>query len=93
FVVHGLTFDGSAVSGTLEVTSDVSDLLELVVVAGFYDADGRMVGTARFEEHAEGEHEHTGPPSEATSFRIEVPAGLPAAAVSAAAGVPVLVNE
>lgn len=95
FVVEGLTFDGHAVTGRVRVTSDVSDLLELQVLAGFYDAGGHWLGTARFEQHADGEtgHQHAGPPSETQAFSVAAPADLAGTAVSAAVGVPVLVNE
>ncbi|MFE6995224.1 hypothetical protein ACFVAE_04650 [Microbacterium sp. NPDC057659] len=93
FVVRDVAFDGAVVTGELEITSDVSDVLELMVVAGFYDDGGRMLGTARFEQHADGDHDHAGVPSETIAFRIEVPAGLRGKAVAAAIGVPVLVNE
>ncbi|VXB09848.1 conserved exported hypothetical protein [Microbacterium sp. 8M] len=93
FVVHDLAFDGSAVTGTIEITSDVSDVLELMVVAGFYDAQGALLGTARFERHGEDHEVHAGPPSEATAFRVDVPDALRGTAASAAIGVPVLVNE
>jgi hypothetical protein len=89
-----LAFDGTAVSGTVTITSDVSDLLELQVVAGFYGADGSLLGTGRFVHHAGGDaHAHSGPPSESEDFEIIVPAGLAQPAVSVGVGVPVLVNE
>lgn len=90
-----LTFDGQRVVGSLDITSDVSDLLELQVLAGFYDASGTLLGTARFTHHLdEGSgHQHEGPPSEHETFTIKVPRKLAGNAVSAAVGVPVLVNE
>ncbi|GAB4098571.1 hypothetical protein [Sinomonas halotolerans] len=94
FEIEGLAFDGKDVKGTIRITSDVSDLLELQVLAGFYDADGTLLGTARFEHHldeSEG-HQHAGPPSEVEEFSIAAPAAA-GNAVSAAVGVPVLVNE
>ncbi|GAA2202661.1 hypothetical protein [Sinomonas flava] len=95
FEIDGLAFDGQKVTGSVRITSDVSDLLELVVVAGFYDAAGTLLGTARFEHHAEGDagHGHVGPPSETEEFSITVPADATGKAVSVAVGVPVLVNE
>jgi hypothetical protein len=94
FEFGALAFEGTAVTGTVTVTSDVSDLLELEVVAGFYAADGTLLGTGRFVHHAGGEaHSHTGPPSEIETFEIMVPAGLARQAVSVGVGVPVLVNE
>ncbi|GGI82646.1 hypothetical protein [Pseudarthrobacter scleromae] len=89
-----LAFDGQAATGTVRVTSDVSDLLELQVLAGFYDDRGNLLGTARFVHHLGTEgHAHSGPSEEGEEFSIPVPAGLAPLAVSAAVGVPVLVNE
>jgi hypothetical protein len=94
FRLAGLRFDGRAVSGGLDVTSDVSDLLELQVLAGFYDARGRLIGQGRFTHHLdEDTHQDSGPPSEHERFSITVPARLRGKAVAAAVGVPVLVNE
>ncbi|MFI9486507.1 hypothetical protein ACIG47_08970 [Promicromonospora sp. NPDC052451] len=89
-----LRLGDGAVTGTVAITSDVSELIELQVVAGFYDADGRLLGTGRFTHHAgDQEHSHTGPPAEEESFTVVVPEDLGAAVASAAVGVPVLVNE
>ncbi|GHG55718.1 hypothetical protein GCM10012320_27750 [Sinomonas cellulolyticus] len=95
FEIDGLAFDGEAAAGAVRITSDVSDLLELVVVAGFYDRDGKLLTTARFEHHVDGDagHQHAGPPSESEEFRIPVPAEFAGRAESAAVGAPVLVNE
>lgn len=94
FVLRRLHFDGRSVSGELDVTSDVSDLLELEVLAGFYDDRGRLLGTGRFVHHlVEGRHGSSGPPEESVPFTVRVPHALLPAAVSAAVGVPVLVNE
>ena len=91
---EGLTFEGQAARGAVRITSDVSDLLELQVLAGFYDDQGALLGTARFEHHLGSEgHNQSGPPEEREDFSIPVPAEFKAKAVSAAVGVPVLVNE
>ena len=95
FRLQGLVFDGRAVTGTVAVTSDVSDLLELEVLAGFYDRDGTLVGTAREVHHLDestAAPDHEGPPDEDYAFEIGVPAEVEGA-VAAAVGVPVLVNE
>lgn len=93
-VFEGLAFDGQAATGAVRITSDVSDLLELQVLAGFYDDRGNLLGTARFVHHLDSEgHSHAGAPEEGEEFSIQVPAGLQSQAVSAAVGVPVLVNE
>jgi hypothetical protein len=105
FVLSDLHFDGGTLSGAAQITSDVSDVLEFEALAGFYDEQGLLVGTGRFVHHlAEGhDHEradhvgddggHAGPPSEHEAFSIPVPAEAAGRAVSAAVGVPVLVNE
>ncbi|MCW2820103.1 MAG: hypothetical protein JWR42_2890, partial [Marmoricola sp.] len=90
----GLSLDGERAAGTVTVTSDVSDLLELVVVAGFYDRAGRLVATRRSVHHAT-VHDEAGAhlPVERERFSIPVPRHLRGTVVSAAVGVPVLVNE
>lgn len=96
FTLSGLRFDGKTVTGKATITSDVSDVLEFEALAGFYDGDGVLLGTARHSYHLDesaGHSEHAGPPDEAQSFTIAVPADLEGQAVSAAVGVPVLVNE
>lgn len=93
FRLDGLAMTDHAVRGTATVTSDVSDLLEFEAVAGFYDRRGTLLGTSRFVHHLDEGHHHDGPPEEALAFRILVPVGLRDSAVSAAVGVPVLVNE
>jgi hypothetical protein len=97
FTLQGLSFDGAHVRGSARITSDVSDLLELEAVAGFYDRRGRLLGTARHVHHldetgASAPH-HAGRPLETERFSIAVPDDLRGTAVSAAVGVPVLVNE
>ena len=94
FAWRRLQVTAGTVSGAVQVTSDVSDLLELQVVTGFYDARGRYLGIARFTHHlGEGAHAHTGPPSEVEPFTVRAPAAVRDRAVSAAVAVPVLVNE
>jgi hypothetical protein len=94
FTLNRLVFERSGVTGTVTVTSDVSDILELEAVAGFYDRSGKLLGTNRFVHHlVEDSHPHSGPPSELQKFTIAVPTGLRDRAVSAAVGIPVLVNE
>lgn len=95
FRFRRLAFDGSVVTGTAEITSDVSDILEFEALAGFYDRSGALVGTARHTYHLDEStaQPHEGVPSETQRFTIAVPAKLRGAAVAAAVGVPVLVNE
>ena len=96
FVLQDLRFDGAQVSGIVDVTSDVSEVLELQVLAGFYDVNGALLGTDRFVHHLTddgGTDPTTGTPQEHTVFSIAVPAGFAGRAVSVSLGVPVLVNE
>jgi hypothetical protein len=95
FTLRDLTFDGARVRGSATVTSDVSDVLELEAVAGFYDREGRLLGTARHVHHLDESSAavHVGRPSEIERFVIAVPAQWRGRATSAAVGVPVLVNE
>jgi hypothetical protein len=91
-----LRFDGRTVSGTARITSDVSDILELETLAAFYDRNGALLGTARDVYHLDEstvDHAHEGAPEETHRFSIRVPAELQGRAVSAAVGIPVLVNE
>lgn len=94
FTLQNNAITAGAVTGTIRITSDVSDLLELQIIAGFYDSQGNLLGTGRFEHHlGEQGHDHSGPPTETEEFSIPVPADLKGTPVSAALGVPVLVNE
>lgn len=104
FTFQDLRLGKDAVTGTVTVTSDISELLELQVVAGFHDASGKLLGTARFTHHLDGTHDHGGgevekPPTpgvehfHSEEFTIKVPGELRAKAVSASVSVPVLVNE
>lgn len=93
-VFENLAFDGLSATGAIRVTSDASELLELQVLAGFYDDHGTFLGSARFVHHLGSEdHGHPEPSEEGEVFSIPVPADLKNQAVSAAVGVPVLVNE
>ncbi|GGK95856.1 hypothetical protein GCM10007382_15130 [Salinibacterium xinjiangense] len=95
FEVNDLAFDGATVSGSILVTSDVSEVINLEVLAGFYDSAGALIGEGRFV--LESEHGTTDDaskiPDETVAFRIDVPAAIAGQASSAAVGVPVLVNE
>ena len=93
FLLENLAFDGAAVSGAVRVTSDVSAVLELEVVAGFYDDKGALLGTGRFVHHLVDDGSHSVAPEELVTFTIAVPSGIAVPAVSVALGVPVLVNE
>ncbi|MEL4505765.1 hypothetical protein AAEX63_13605 [Luteococcus sp. H138] len=106
FTLSKLKLADGKLTGTVTVTSDVSELLELQVLAGFHDADGKLLQTGRFTHHLDGAHDHaqeehdhaaSGSASpnffHSTDFTIEVPKDVSAKAVSASVGVPVLVNE
>jgi len=94
FTLSKLAFNGSRVSGRVLVTSDVSEILDFEAVAGFYGPAGNLLGTNRFVHHgSEESHTQAGPPSQLQTFSIAVPEKLRGQAVSAAVGVPVLVNE
>lgn len=89
-----MAYTASGATGTIHITSDVSDLLELQIIAGFYDEQGKILGTGLYDHHLEEDgHTHAGPPNETETFTIPVPANLRGKAVSAAVGVTVLVNE
>ena len=97
FQLQELRFNGKLVTGTATITSDVSEILEFEALAGLYDRSGRLRGTARYVYHFDEDevgHAHgEGAPDEAHPFSITVPENLADVAVSAAVGVPVLVNE
>lgn len=96
FVMRGLTLDAGVVTGRLSITSDVSELLELEVQVGFYDAAGAFLGSGSFVHHLDESvdgHEASGPPSETETFTVRAPRRFAARVDAAAVGVPVLVNE
>lgn len=97
FELQQLRFNGTQLTGTATITSDVSEILEFEALAGFYDRKGQLRGTARHVYHldeSKSDHAHDeGTPDEAHPFTIQVPKDLADVAVSAAVGVPVLVNE
>lgn len=94
FTLENTAIAAGTVTGKIRITSDVSDLLELQIIAGFYDSQGNLLGTGRFEHHlGEQGHDHSGPPAETEEFSIPMPDDLKGTPVSAALGVPVLVNE
>ncbi|WP_420175056.1 hypothetical protein [Luteococcus sp. OSA5] len=104
FELKDLRLTKTQVSGSVTVTSDISELLELQVVAGFHDASGRLLGTERFTHHLDGTHAHGEGESEppvtpgvehyhSEEFTITVPQELRGKVVSASVAVPVLVNE
>ena len=88
-----LRLSGDQVAGAVNVTSDVSEIIDLEVLAGFYDRSGRLLATSRFVHHVDGSHEDEGRPDEGLPFRIQAPARVRGEVASAAVGVPVLVNE
>jgi hypothetical protein len=94
FTWSRLRLSDTGISGTVTITSDVSDVLELQVLAGFYDRNGRLLGSRRFVHHAVIHDEGSGTvPNETQDFAVALPPEWADRAVSAAVGVPVLVNE
>lgn len=95
FRLERLAFDGTAVTGTVVITSEVSALLDLEVLAGFYGRDGALLGTARDVYHLDESTAAPGAeglPAQGYRFRIRVPADA-RSAVAVGVGVPVLVTE
>lgn len=97
FSLAGTRLAGGAVTTSLTVLSDVSDLIVLESQADFYDAAGALLGSARTayeDEHAgssvSGEV-HTA--AEAVPMRMPADPAYAARVHSAVLSVPVLVNE
>ena len=88
FVLAGLRLERGVVRGTLTVTSDVSEVIDLQVLVGFFDRRGSLLGTGTYEKHGEGAR-----PNEVVTFRVAAPPAVAGSVVAAAAAVPVLVNE
>ncbi|KOU35664.1 hypothetical protein [Streptomyces sp. WM6378] len=89
---------GSAVTGHLAVTSDVSELIALELSAAYYDADGKLLGTGSFQYAEAGHDDHAGAPAPAAEgagidFEVRPKASLTGTPTSAVLSVPVLVNE
>lgn len=94
FVLHDVRLGRSAVTGELEVTSDVSDILELQVVVAFYDSTGTRTGQERYTYHLdEGSDPQARPTRPGHAFAVTIPPAIREGVTSAAVGVPVLVNE
>ena len=89
FTLTGLALRGDVVSGALTVTSDVSEIIDLQVLVGFYDAAGHFLGSATYEKHGE----DVSDTEEHVAFRVSPPPAVAGRVASAAVGVPVLVNE
>lgn len=87
--LDGLTLVDGRLTGTLDVVSDVSELLALELDAAWYDADGALVGSSRtVVDPATAEQFHTVDGIADLPFDIPTPG-----AVSATLAIPVLVNE
>ena len=96
FTTDHLSVAGGAVSGRLLITSDVSEVLELQVLAGFYDERGTYLGTGRAVYHVDEGSDHAedaGPPSQLQEFHVVAPRRYADQVAAATIGVPVLVNE
>ncbi|MFG2719619.1 hypothetical protein ACGFW5_15170 [Streptomyces sp. NPDC048416] len=96
-VTGGALGAGSAVTGHLAVTSDVSELIALEVRAAYYDADGRLLGTGSFHYAEEGHDEHAAghtPAAEGPGIDFRVrPSALTGTPAGVVISIPVLVNE
>ena len=100
--VEGLSLEPGerpAAAGTVQVVQDVSTVIILELDAGFYDAQGALLGVERLVlrqpdftrawQAGTIDAQYGG----ALPFRIEAPEGLGARVASVAVAVPVLVNE
>ncbi len=74
----------------VDVTSDVSDVLALELVADFYDGAGRLLGSGRAEHSDEEMH---GTPGQPLDLVVPADRAWSARVASAVLSVPVLVNE
>ena len=92
FDLTGLALRSGTVTGSLAITSDVSDLLVLEVHAAFYGAGGALLGTAVQVEREYGEGGHSSAGG-LVPVSIVAPAAYRSRVVSARVFVPVLVNE
>jgi hypothetical protein len=94
FDFEHLALTGRVVTGEVLVTSDVSELLDLQVQAGFFDGRGRLLGSARSTYHLDESHDHGEAGHDVhRDFTVTAPAAIAGRVVSAAVGVTVLVNE
>ena len=97
FTLAGTRLAGAAVSTSLTVQSDVSDLIVLETQSDFYDAAGVLLGSVRAtheDEHGGGGLSgelHTA--AEAVPMRMPADPAYAARVHSAVLSVPVLVNE
>ena len=90
--------DHPRLTGRLEVTTDVSELMVLEIVADFYDERGHLVGSAAqaVRGHSIGGAPHVdeeGHGREVVAIDVAAEAPFPRRAVAAVVTVPQLVNE
>ncbi|MCU1692363.1 MAG: hypothetical protein JWM64_1454 [Frankiales bacterium] len=90
FGLTGTRLGPDGVHTRVDVTSDVSDLLALEVVADFYDASGRLLGSGRAEHSDE---QMTGTPGQPVDLVVPAAPAWSGRTASAVLSVPVLVNE
>jgi len=85
----------TAVTGTLDVTSDVSEIITLEVSVAFYDGAGTLLGSSsQLFSTADTEPFHTTSGVVGLPLTVPVPAQVTAGSPrSAVLGIPVLVNE
>ena len=93
FSLAGTRLAGAAVTTSVTVESDVSEIIVLETQADFYDAAGALLGSARAtheDDHGDGEA-HTA--AEAVPLRMPADPAYAARVHSAVLSVPALVNE
>ena len=93
FTLAGLALADGKVTGELDITSDVSEILVLEMHVAYYDAAGTLLGRQTQIERGEDHAAAVGVPDETVSVSILAPTRYRAAVSSALLTVPVLVNE
>ncbi|MCW2778012.1 MAG: hypothetical protein JWN17_1737 [Frankiales bacterium] len=93
FRLTGTRLAADGVHTRVDVTSDVSDVLALEVVAHFYDARGALLGSGRATHSDEEMVAHGGTPDEHVELLVPTTPAWASRVTSAVLSVPVLVNE
>ena len=93
FTLAGTRLAGAAVTTSLTVQSDVSEIIVLETQADFYDAAGALLGSVRAtheDDHSDGEPHKA---AEAVPMRMPADPAYASRVHSAVLSVPALVNE
>ena len=93
FTLTGLTLENGAVTGSLDITSDVSEIIVLEVHAAFYDAAGALLGTQVQVHQPDHGNTATAVPDESVPVSVLAAAAYRSKVSAARVTVPVLVNE